>query len=64
MGSIVSEISVLVEFHNVFENWCQLMVNKLQNIVETSHVPAGYYDTMDTLLDVLNRLVGDMSITF
>jgi len=40
------------------------MVSKTQNILETLHVPVGYYDTIGTLLDVLNRLVGDMSITF
>ena len=40
------------------------MVSKTQNIVETLDVPAGYYDTIGKLLDVVNGLAGDMSITF
>jgi len=60
----LSEISVPVEFHNVSENQCYLKVTKTRNVFETLYVPTGYYDTIDKLLNVLNRLVGDMSITF
>jgi len=60
----LSEISVPVEFYNLYENQCYLKVTKTRNVLETLYVPAGYYDTIDKLLNVLNRLVGDMSITF